>query len=679
MGSSVHQQIVEDPNTGVSLVPNNNIFIDNMDETDINDIPINLTHLKRNKKNSISLHPRKNMLDLHQAHPINNFFKWASNIGIRMKKLLVYEDKTTGKSSIKLGENIMKSDNIIEVPNQLIIYPYSKFINKLCNDLKKFSSSQQNLKEFKSNSDQICLAIYIADKQAKENSFINFLYENTDFKSFPFFFDQEESDMLKGSFFKSLVDVKRRSIMNEYKQLRNNNFIPEELSKKDYLRARVIVMSNSLKITDSITGQETIALIPVVGQLPNQGKRNAYLKMNKKNEIQLIADRKIEANENIVLDIGIFNNYQNLLYFGLTKKNKEKKPLDLSLNVDIPYNLDSSTNNEINLKADVNINKNLKIFRMIAYSTTKGNNKKRTYFSTPFDINNEILAVRLYKKSLKEMIGNYESTLQQDLDNYKTNENQNIINILRVLIEEKKILTKHFNANLLFLRILKKEYVNGLDLNSATTSNIGNLNVIQTPTINPINGVPIHHALQIEETKIQPVLLPQKYSRFILSKPNLKKYFDLIIKRFNLNYELNPGEDFLNKESLIIDDDEDINEFEELFVDDLGNVMANYHPIDSTPTGIVHPGLGYSQPGPLSQHVPVLESLPPSSQSVVNKPFFTLSHRIEPGLLENDIAEVNKINQIDNSGAFYNTQTHQNFYSQPQTTQRTFSNNYRYI
>jgi len=639
-----------------------------MDDTDINDIPINITPHKGNKKNSVSIHPRKNMLDLHEAHPINNFFKWASNIGIRMKKLLVYEDKTTGKNSITVGENIMKSDIIIEVPNQLIIYPNSKFINKLCNDLKKFSSSQLNLKEFKSNSDQICLAIYIADNQAKENSYIKFLYENTDFKSFPFFFDQEESDMLKGSFFKSLVDVKRRSIMNEYKQLRTKNFIPQELSKKDYLRARVIVMSNSVKIADSITGQETIALIPVVGQLPNQGKRNSYLKMNKKNEIQLIAERKIEANENIVLDIGIFNNYQNLLYFGITKKNKEKKHLELSLNVDLPYNLDSSTNNEINLKADVNINKNLKIFRMIAYSTTKGNNKKRTYFSTPFDLNNEILAVRLYKKSLKEMIGNYESTLQQDFDNYKTNENQNIINILRILIEEKKIITKHFNANILFLRILKKEYVNGLDLNSANTSNIGNLNVIQTPIVNPINGASLQPALQIEQSNIQPVLLPQKYSRFILSKPYLKKYFDLIKKRFNLNYELNPGEDFLNKEILIIDDDEDISEFEELFVDDLGNVMNASHPIPSTPTGIIHTGLGYSPSAPLSQHVPVVESLPAYSQSLVDKPHFTLSHRIEPGLLENYKFEENKMKQNDNSDSFLNTQTQQNFSSTPQFT-----------
>ena len=401
-------------------IDNNTNPLDNEDMYNIN-TDILTAQGKKNK--SLSLHPKKKILNLHQTNPVRDFFQWASTSGIRMKKLLVFEDKNTRKSNIKTGEVVHQHEKILEVPSDLFINANSEEMSKTFNHLNCLSNKpSQNLKEFKSNIDQITMAIYLLDKEAKSKKFVEFLYTNTDFQSFPFFYNREESEIISGSFFKSLVDVKKRSLAAEHKILTNAHILSDQISKNEYIKARLIVMANSVKIFDSTSGKESTVMVPVLGLFDHKEKKNASMKINQNNEVEVVADKHLNTNEKVVIDLGSYNNYQNLIYFGFTKKNKNK--IEITLKVDLPYNMDSKTNNEIILTSDLNINKNLNIFRKIAYSNMKNNNSKhRTYFSTPFDLENEVFALKLYKTSLKGLISNYQTSIQQDIDNFKTNEN----------------------------------------------------------------------------------------------------------------------------------------------------------------------------------------------------------------------------------------------------------------
>ena len=655
-----------------------------IDNQDIYNIDTDITTTQEKKDKPLSLRPKKKILHLHQAHPVQDFFQWASTTGIRMRKLFVFQDKNTRKSSVKTGEVVKQHEKILEVPSDLFINANSQEMSKTINSLNSVSTKPpQNLKEFKSNIEQITLAKYLLDKEAKSNKFVEFLYTNTDFQSFPFFYDHEENEIIKGSFFKSLVDVKKHSLAAEHKILINSHIISEQISKNEYIKARLIVMANSVKIYDSFSGKETTVMVPVLGLFDHKEKKNVSMKINQNNEVEVIADKSLNTNEKVVIDVGSFNNYENLIYFGYTKQNKNK--IEITLKIDLPINMDSKTNNVIIMTSDLNINKNLKIFRKIANSNSSNiYNKHRTYFSTPSDFENEVLALKLYKSSLKGLIKNYQTSIQQDIDNFRTNENENIINILRVLIEEKKIILRHLNSNLIFLKILQNQFfANPIDLNNPSIYqgdiNANNLNVINQAHIsrvtpmNTANIAQFQHAIQINDgdLNVQSVNLPVKQSKFILNNTNLKKYFDMIKNRFNLNYELSTDLDYNSGDhSMLLEDEGDISDLEDLFVEPVIDTVQN-SPI---PQPVVLPTQNFivDHPAPLQPPVPAFQTSPPiaTPQPVATPPI--LPHRFEPGLLEIDVHPINS----NNYASFVSARTREQYDKEnPQTNSNANTQN----
>jgi hypothetical protein len=478
-----------------------------------------------NSNNSSSVHKNDKRL-------LAGLIDWAKQNRIQLKKLKVNSNsKLSGESNIKAGEKLKKNEMILSIPKDFLISKENPALKDLCEQLKK-------IKFFKRNYDKICMTVFLIKKaqDPKFKSFVEFIHDNTIFSSFPFFFNKKEAKMIEGSYFSSLVSGREEAMNFEFKVLKEDKILADTVTKKDYYQARINVMSKNFSLKDA-EGHYISFLAPFTDLLNhNSVKANARLDLNQ-DKLEIKAINTIKKNEAIFTTYGKFSNFHYLLYYGFVEQHN---PVSVRINLElkIKNGQTGKNNQEVMLYPDMNIDSTLKTFRKVV---DKFSNKKISSDEKkkPIDIINEIEALRLLKVGLKKQISKYHTTLAQDKEQLKiltsSNKSRNLVNILTVLIEEKKIIVRYYNTALVFYKMLKRANERG---------------------------------------ESQVMTLTKKVSDMIQKKKYMREYFDLISKVFKLKIEFNKDE---KSEEM----DLDLSDLQSESEDDYEREMKNFESLAS--------------------------------------------------------------------------------------------------
>ena len=132
----------------------------------------------------------------------------------------------------------------------------------------------------------------------RSKPFVNFLNENTNFNNFPFFYNKNELKMLEGSFFSSLIAGREEATNFEYKILTENKILTSKISKENYFKARINVMSKNFSLK-KINGEILSVLVPFADLLNhNTNKANVRLEFNKE-DVNIVTLNPIKKNDHI--------------------------------------------------------------------------------------------------------------------------------------------------------------------------------------------------------------------------------------------------------------------------------------------------------------------------------------------------------------------------------------------
>ena len=372
-------------------------------------------------------------------------------------------------------------------------------------------------------------------------TFRNYLLQSINFASVPFFYSDKEQNLLKNSNFACIVAERKKLLKKEYELLLNEGIIDQGITLENYIKARVIETAKNFKIKDPRTNNSFIVLMPF-GDLINHHpiKSNSKIIMSKNGEIKVKATKEINQGEKIVVSYGNHSNYFYLLYYGFIEENNK---YGLPIILDISLNNSGKYKNQTLISTVYGINRSLYSFREIALKGAFIKNKP--VYKNPINIENEKKSLKMLKNGLAEYLANYPTTIKQDIEKLQRvmqkgiNRNTNKYNILKILIEEKGILIKFYNAALIFHRILKRVQQNGEDT----------------------------------------VFLTPKIAKMIERKTIMKNYLEVLIKVFSIKIELNTNgietDNFDFGENEFLSENDDLNNEEEQF--NINNLINSNH------------------------------------------------------------------------------------------------------
>jgi len=388
---------------------------------------------------SINKHQGLNKKEIiNKKASISNLLQWAKYNKMHLRKIHL-NFSNNGYEMAKSEDKMKQGENIISIPKDLILTSNNPLINNLCETINK-------IEEFKNEPELICLTVALKNKLLKTKKFedfINYLFESVKFISFPIFYSPEENLLIKGSYLYTLISAMKSEYKLEYSILSKKNlFNSEDFTEDDYLKSRIIVNSKFYNLKSN--GKVVPALIPLIDLFSSKtDKSNCELVMLKNGSLQFRSTELINKRELIHMSLGRYSNYNILINYGFTMINNPI-PLNVYLDLKIKNENGEKKNKEILLSKDININNSLIKLRKIVYKLSNEKNSKIKNFETPKAVDNEIESLRVFKDGLKSQIANYSTNIKEDIIRSTQTRNYNEINILNVLIEEKKVI---FNIN----------------------------------------------------------------------------------------------------------------------------------------------------------------------------------------------------------------------------------------
>lgn len=300
-------------------------------------------------------------------------------------------------------------------------------------------------------------------KLNKEDYFFD--HKNKDYSFFPLLYDTDnELKMLEGSIFYSRIKSRQSLIESEFSILKRNKLLNFKDEVLDYIKARLFTMSKKINLfskTESI-----LSLIPLTDLASfSQDDFNCEYKFNN-SSFYLKSVKTILPNESLKIKTNLISNDKSLLYLGytsdnnlipndvylklkikgsniskITKENNKDNNKDINNNNDTVKEINTTVYESVILNPEYNVSKVLIKFRNIIDSSNP---------VLPLNINNELLSVKLLKKSLKAVLSRYKTTLKQDVLFLKSNSKNfkiNELNALRVVIGEKTVKYKLISFN----------------------------------------------------------------------------------------------------------------------------------------------------------------------------------------------------------------------------------------
>jgi hypothetical protein len=397
----------------------------------------NPIHKKLEKKeNHLIVHVNKHQINnkkeiINRKVSLSNLIQWAKSNKIQLRKIHL-NFLSNGYDIAKVAEKINKNSLIFNIPKEFLILPNMPLVREECEKIRK-------IPEFTEETDFICLAAALRklrnDKRFKD--YITYLYDSVKFSNFPIFYNKSEMILMKGSYLESLINARKSLYKLEYNLIKNKKIFDLDYTEEDYFKSRIIINSKffDLKINNKITP----VLIPLSDIFYSKSLKSNVELVQINGAIQLKTIEYINKKNGIELSVGKASNYQYLINYGFSKINNPS-PLEIYLDLKIKNANGEKKNKEILLSKDFNINNALITLRKTVNKLTNEKIKiKNKNFDNPKSIENEYESLRVFKGGLKSQIFNYSTKLNQDINKLSKTKNHNEINLLNILIEEKKV------------------------------------------------------------------------------------------------------------------------------------------------------------------------------------------------------------------------------------------------
>lgn len=384
---------------------------------------------------SLNKHQALNKKEIinHKAS-ISNLLQWAKNNKIQLRKIHL-NFASSGYKTAKSENKMKQGDSVLTVPKDFILTSTNADIKTSCEAIKK-------IEELKEEAELICLSVSLKNKfeeNTKFKEYISYLFETVKFSNFPLLYGAAENQLIKGSYLNSLINARKSVYKLQYSILKKKKiFAKENFSEEDYIKSRIIV--NSKFINLNINGKKIAALIPLADIFSSQAeKSNSELVLLKNGSLQIKALETINKKDSIHVSIGKYSNNHFLINYGFSVVNNPT-PLEVFLDLKIKNDIGEKKNKEILLKKDFDINNSLVKLRKIVHKLANEKTSKIRNFETPKTIENEVESLRVFKNGLKSQIANYATNIKDNIIKSTKAKNYNEVNILNVLIEEKKVI-----------------------------------------------------------------------------------------------------------------------------------------------------------------------------------------------------------------------------------------------
>jgi hypothetical protein len=339
------------------------------------------------------------------------------------------------------------------------------------------------------DSDYDCLIAFLNMEKKKENSFFQDYFKTlpTDFSSFPINYNSEERYFLKNSLFLKRLIKFEKEVEQVFKSITDSGV---EINLEDFLQIYLLIQSRSFGLD---TPEKTIdALVPFADMFNTSlNPKPCFWYFDDDNNFNAQAVKNILRGEEINITYNEGHNTDFLLYYGFTiQDNPYGHIYDFEINLEKNLvnkeeieNFDSNSNEIFKIELDIkpslkyfNLNKFRNKINISQYflnnleiSLNDNFNKDESNVRNIYALHSEDLKIfKIIKNEIFNNLKNYSCPYENINNNNENNyeENFNLINIKRVLIEEKRVLEINLEYIRKIIEAIEKENFENLDISN---------------------------------------------------------------------------------------------------------------------------------------------------------------------------------------------------------------------
>ena len=359
-----------------------------------------------------------------------NFLNWGKENGLKIHPNITLNFTSLFNEYFIATGDIKTNDTIILIPNKTFIdfdYIYNHTNKKFKNFYKKIDIG--DISSHNKTKNQIYLALIIQLEMLKQKGklykkfkhFLDFNYpESYDYLKNPTFYTTDEWKIFSSTTCSLLAFNAKQGLASENFYLQNN--IKKDLDSDQYFIIRTI--NEKIKRYNN----ESIFLVPFINLFKfDPFDNNCFEIYDDDNNIKVTASSDIKKDEIINMIPKLFDNCDNLLYYG--------------------YTFDYSSVDDYYPKLFINVNLNKRMDMLSISNPEYVNYGSNDYFEKTLEIYNKTWKsdVPIYQKIgiIQQIINKYLQQLnfiKTEDYNKKIFTKENKINIQRIVEEEKKVL-----------------------------------------------------------------------------------------------------------------------------------------------------------------------------------------------------------------------------------------------
>ena len=359
-----------------------------------------------------------------------NFLNWGKENGLKIHPNITLNFTSLFNEYFIATGDIKTNDTIILIPNKTFIdfdYIYNYTNKKFKNFYKKIDIG--DISSHNKTKNQIYLALIIQLEMLKQKGklykkfkhFLDFNYpESYDYLKNPTFYTTDEWKIFSSTTCSLLAFNAKQGLASENFYLQNN--IKKDLDSDQYFIIRTI--NEKIKRYNN----ESIFLVPFINLFKfDPFDNNCFEIYDDDNNIKVTASSDIKKDEIINMIPKLFDNCDNLLYYG--------------------YTFDYSSVDDYYPKLFINVNLNKRMDMLSISNPEYVNYGSNDYFEKTLEIYNKTWKsdVPIYQKIgiIQQIINKYLQQLnfiKTEDYNKKIFTKENKINIQRIVEEEKKVL-----------------------------------------------------------------------------------------------------------------------------------------------------------------------------------------------------------------------------------------------
>ena len=305
----------------------------------------------------------------------------------------------------------------------------------------------------------ICMKAYILTRMTNSSEFFYKYFKilPKNFNDFPYFFSKTELNLLKNTFFYEDIKLNFKAELSDFSKLLEN--FPELNMFDKYEYVKISLLVNSRMFFTEEKGTSEYMMVPISDFFNHNFNSNAHWRYNSSTKLfEIYTTKKIKNGDEILLSYGEKGNNEYLLHYGFTIKNNKFGErsiyyfnyLENELK-DIIEITEKLRKNNFELEIDFKGTKILQSFkelREIFNILETDEINKNVVYDNPISLENEEEVINTVIKILENIYKEYPTKLKvlyllikDDIIHLNQKEiSINIMNILNVIIEEKKVI-----------------------------------------------------------------------------------------------------------------------------------------------------------------------------------------------------------------------------------------------